>query len=107
IRLLANLMTTFHYNKPPGTLDRSTFMGFLNDTQYARPRLRDVSFAASVPQAERGAYERAQGGGFCIKHDMACAGQQSDYAPILYTTSPQHLIGQDMLWGEFGLSAVR
>ncbi|CAI7879189.1 unnamed protein product [Closterium sp. NIES-54] len=42
-----------------------------------------------------------------LRHDMACAGQQSDYAPILYTTSPQHLIGQDMLWGEFGLSAVR
>ncbi|CAI5944815.1 unnamed protein product, partial [Closterium sp. NIES-64] len=142
IRLLANLMTTFHYNKPPGTLDRATFMGFLNDTeytrplwlgsskapphpplslslswtghvhgatfmgflndtQYARPRLRDVSFAASVPQAERGAYERAQGGGFCIKHDMACAGQQSDYAPILYTTSSLSLIGQDMLWDAF------
>ncbi|CAI5946435.1 unnamed protein product, partial [Closterium sp. NIES-65] len=101
IRLLANLMTTFHYNKPPGTLDRATFMGFLNDTEYARPRLRDVSFAASVPQAERGAYERAQGGGFCIKHDMACAGQQSDYAPILYTTSSLPLIGQDMLWDAF------
>ncbi|CAI5480874.1 unnamed protein product [Closterium sp. Yama58-4] len=101
IRLLANLMTTFHYNKPQGTLDRATFMGFLNDTQYARPRLRDVSFAASVPRAERGAFERAQGSGFCIKHDMACAEQQSDYAPILYTTSSHELIGQDMLWDAF------
>ncbi|CAI5458594.1 unnamed protein product [Closterium sp. Yama58-4] len=32
IRLLANLVSTFHFRKPKGTLDRRTFLSFLNET---------------------------------------------------------------------------
>ncbi|GJP54723.1 hypothetical protein CLOM_g13773 [Closterium sp. NIES-68] len=108
IRLLANLLSTFHFRKPRGTLDRRTFVSFLNETTYAWPHIHHISFAIRVPHDARARFERSHGRGFCIRDGTGCAAEEPEYAPILYTTSTQLPVGQDLMWAAdaTGLSAV-
>ncbi|GJP44913.1 hypothetical protein CLOM_g4313 [Closterium sp. NIES-68] len=102
VRLLAAVVSTFFFQKPNSTLDQPTFFSLVNETDYARPLLFGISFALRVTQAQRAAFEQQQqqlgDSSYCIRHGSMCVPHnQTEYAPILFTSASRDMIGQGLL----------
>ncbi|XP_072973764.1 probable histidine kinase 4 isoform X2 [Typha angustifolia] len=100
VHALAILVSTFHYQKDPPSLDQETFADYTARTSFERPLLSGVAYAQRVFHSERELFESQQGWTIrTMKKEPSPV--QDEYAPVIYSQETISYIGAlDMMSGE-------